>query len=323
MRLLVTGCAGFIGSEVCRLALRRGHAVTGVDNVNDAYDVRLKRWRLRQLQATRSFRFLKADITQARPMREAFTVARPDVVLNLAARAGVRESLKDPQSYVDTNITGTLTLLEAARKADVGRFVLASSSSLYGSHNRRPFRETANTDRPLSPYAATKKAAEALLATYNHLYGINGAALRYFTVYGPAGRPDMSIFRFVRWILEGEPVTVYGDGNQERDFTYVEDIARGTLAAMAVRGFHIINLGNDRPVTLRNVIRNVERVARRPARIDRRPAHPADIRATWANIDYARKTLGWKPRVPLEQGLARCVQWYIDHRKWARTISTQ
>jgi len=237
-RYLVTGVAGFIGSKVTEFLLADGHSVVGVDNLNDAYDVRLKLWRLDQIKDHPNFYFHKLDIRDREGLHELFNslLATRDsslaAVVNLAARAGVRQSVENPWIYFNTNVTGTLNLLELCREFNVKKFVLASSSSVYGKDNPMPYREDTNTDHPLSPYAASKKAAEALCYTYHYLYGIDVTVLRYFTVYGPAGRPGMSLFRFVQWISEGRPVIVYGDGEQSRDFTYVDDIAQGTIAAL-------------------------------------------------------------------------------------------
>jgi nucleoside-diphosphate-sugar epimerase len=251
-RYLVTGAAGFIGARVCELLLDAGHEIVGVDNLNSAYDPRLKHWRLRRLQSIADFRFSQISITDSASVESLFArEAAADqnggppfaAVLNLAARAGVRTSVADPWVYLKTNATGTLNLLELCRVHGVKKFVLASTSSLYGGDNPVPFSEDADTSRPLSPYAASKKAAEAMAFAYHHLHGLDVSVLRYFTVYGPAGRPDMSVFRFMRQIAEGDPITVFGDGSQQRDFTYVDDIARGTLAALAPLGFEVINLG--------------------------------------------------------------------------------
>ncbi|MDW8236762.1 MAG: NAD-dependent epimerase/dehydratase family protein, partial [Bacteroidia bacterium] len=215
--------------------------------------------------------------------------------------AGVRQSVQNPWVYIATNITGALNLLELCRQHGVNKYVLASTSSLYGN-NERPFREDMPTETPLSPYAASKKGAEAMCYTYHHLYGLDISVLRYFTVYGPAGRPDMSIFRFIRWIAEGEPIQVFGDGLQERDFTYVDDIARGTIAALRPLGFEIINLGGDRPVSLMWIIQTLETLLDRKAVWRTEPTHPADVRATWADITKARTLLDWAPQVSLEDG---------------------
>ncbi|HET8666502.1 MAG TPA: NAD-dependent epimerase/dehydratase family protein, partial [Terriglobales bacterium] len=247
-KYLVTGTAGFIGSKVAELLLRDGHCVVGIDNVNSAYDQRLKRWRLEQVRQLPGFEFFEADISDNESLKSIWRQARAagafEGVINLAARAGVRQSLECPWVYVDTNETGTLNLLELCRCDGVKKFVLASTSSLYGAHNPRPYREDSDTSRPLSPYAATKKGAEAMCYTYHYIYGVDVTVLRYFTVYGPAGRPDMALFRLVQWINEGHPVKIFGDGNQERDFSYVDDIARGTIAALKPMGYEIINLGS-------------------------------------------------------------------------------
>lgn len=322
MRILVTGCAGFIGWKVAELLLEEGYRVVGVDNLNDAYDPSLKRWRLTQLQEHSNFVFHEIDICDRLRMQALFQETEPlEAVLNLAARAGVRPSVENPWVYVDTNVTGTLNLLELCCSYGVRKFVLASTSSLYGAHNPRPFREDADTDRPLSPYAASKKAAEALCYTYHHLHGLDITVLRYFTVYGPAGRPDMSVFRFIRWIAEGEPLQLYGDGSQERDFTFVDDIARGTLRALKPMGYEIINLGSDRPVSLKQVIALLEDLLGRKARVTYRARHPADVLATWADITKARKLLGWEPHTSLEEGLRHAVEWYFQNRDWAKEVN--
>jgi dTDP-glucose 4,6-dehydratase len=323
-RFLVTGCAGFIGARTTALLLDQGHEVVGVDDLNDAYDPALKEWRLRRFEARPSFAFHRADVASRSAMMQLFDGVPFDAVVNLAARAGVRQSIENPQVYVDTNMTGTLVLLEQCRDHGVRKFLLASTSSLYGNLNPTPFREDANTDRPLSPYAASKKGAEALVASFAHLYGIDSTVVRYFTVYGPAGRPDMSIFRFIRQIAEGEPIVVYGDGKQERDFTFVDDIARGTVAAIdRAKGFEVINLGSDRPVGLDAVIRMIEKELETPARVVRRPFHPADIRKTWADISKARKILGWQPHVHIEEGVRLCVGWYRANAAWARKLRVE
>jgi nucleoside-diphosphate-sugar epimerase len=328
-RYLVTGAAGFIGSAVCRQLLAAGHEVVGIDNLNSAYDPRLKRWRLEQLSAAERFLFRPIDITDVTELDRLFI--RPSdsdspgprpfaAVLNLAARAGVRPSVEFPWTYFQTNVDGTLNLLELCRRHGIGKFVLASTSSLYGAHNPVPFAEDADTNRPLSPYAASKKGAEALAYVYHHLHSIDVSVLRYFTVYGPAGRPDMSIFRFVRQIASGEPLTVYGDGSQQRDFTYVDDIARGTVAALAPLGYEVINLGGDRSVALNRVIEEIARLVGWPATVEHRPLHPADVPATWADVRKAARLLDWRPQVSLEEGLSRTVAWYLANRELADSL---
>lgn len=326
-RYLVTGCAGFIGWKVSEFLLADGHAVTGIDNLNDAYDVRLKEWRLAQLQPLPGFRFHRADISDRRGIAEVFAIeagaGRPlDAVINLAARAGVRQSVENPWVYIDTNVTGTLNLLDLCRHCEVPKFVLASSSSLYGTHNPMPFREDSDTSHPISPYAASKKAAEVLCHAYHSLHGLDVTVFRYFTVYGPAGRPDMMPFRMVKWIAEGEPVTIYGDGKQSRDFTYVDDIARGTIAGLRPLGYEVINLGSDAPVVLTDALRLVEKLVGRPAVLERKPRHPADVTATWADISKAERLLEWRPVVHLDEGMDRLSNWYQHNRKWVCQVVT-
>ena len=325
--VLVTGACGFIGWKVCERLLANGASVIAVDNLNDAYDVRLKEWRLAQLRGRPGFSFSRVDIGDREAVRFfAQSVERSgpvDATVNLAARAGVRSSVTDPWAYLATNVTGNLNLLELCRELEVARFVLASTSSLYGRDTPTPFREDADTSRPLSPYAASKKAAEAMAYSYHSLYGLDVAVLRFFTVYGPAGRPDMSLFRFVQWISEGREVVVFGDGAQRRDFTYVDDIANGVVAALtATRGYEIINLGSDRPVVLNDAIRLIERLVGREASVRRQERHPADVETTWADISKARRLLGWQPETDFAAGVGELVEWYRRSRDWARDIVT-
>ena len=331
MKYLVTGCAGFIGWKVTEFLLADGHTVVGMDNLNDAYDATVKQWRLNQLQTASSgeralqergiFQFHRLDICDRNALNDVFKQADFDAVINLAARAGVRQSVQNPWVYVDTNVTGTLNLLELCREFNVKKFVLASTSSLYGENNPLPFGEDANTDGPLSPYAASKKGAEALCHSHHHLYDIDTTIFRFFTVYGPAGRPDMSAFRFVKWISEGEPVTVYGDGQQSsRDYTYVDDIARGVIAGLKPLGYEIINLGSDSPIVLIDTIRLIEELVGKKANLEHRPFHPADVRATWADIQKAERLLGWRPQVTFRQGIMELVRWYQVNREWAKDI---
>ena len=319
MKVLVTGCAGFIGWKVSELLLKEGHTVVGLDNLNSAYEIVLKEWRLSQLESEPGFTFCRGDITERQGLRDISPEAPFDGVVNLAARAGVRKSLEDPWVYYETNLTGTLNILDYCRETDVKKLVLASTSSVYGD-GERPFREDAPTDRPLSPYAASKKAAEMLCHAYHHNYGLDMTVLRFFTVYGPAGRPDMAPFRFIRWMSEGEPVVLYGDGSQERDFTYVGDIARGVEAALRPLGFQVINLGSDRPVAVTDFIQMLEELVGKAACIQRHPAHAADVHATWADITKARELLGWEPKTDLRKGLSSAVAWYRENRSWASQV---
>ncbi|MDA2925950.1 GDP-mannose 4,6-dehydratase [Acidobacteria bacterium AH-259-G07] len=318
---LVTGAAGFIGARVCEFLLAEGHKVVGLDNLNDAYDVRLKHWRLEQIQNNPNFEFHKADICNRGGLRSLFP-SNFDAVINLAARAGVRQSVENPWIYFETNVTGSLNLLELCKEFGVKKFVLASTSSVYGSSNSQPFREDVNTNQPLSPYAASKKAAEALCHTYHYLHGIDVTVLRYFTVYGPAGRPDMSLFRFVQWITEGHEVSVFGDGRQSRDFTFVDDIARGTAQALKPLGYEIINLGSNTPVVLMDAIKLIQDLVGKKAKLRLRARHPADVTATWADIGKAEEIIYWKPSQVFAQGVKALVEWYQANRSWARNVVT-
>lgn len=326
LNIILTGCAGFIGSNVSRLLLEAGHAVQGIDNLNNAYSVRLKRWRLAQLSTLPGFTFHQIDISDFDATRYAFTPTAVgdgeavSAVINLGARAGVRYSVENPWTYYESNTLGTLNLLELCREFDVGKFVLASTSTVYGTQPPGPFMEKAHSSRPLSPYAASKKAAETLLYSYHHLHGLDTTVLRFFTVYGPAGRPDMSIFRFIRNITEGEPITVFGDGTQQRDFTYVDDVARGTVAAVRPLGYETINLGNDRPIALRDVITMIEHSVGKEAKIEYGDMHAADAMFNWADVGSARMLLDWSPTVGIEDGVQRTVNWYMENRDWAKYL---
>ncbi len=325
--LIVTGACGFIGWKVCEKLLANGDSVIAVDDLNGAYDVRLKEWRLARLQGRPGFAFSRVDVSDRDALRSFGRSARKngrvDALINLAARAGVRSSVIDPWTYLATNVTGNLNLLELCRELEVGRFVLASTSSLYGRDNPRPFREDADTNRPLSPYAASKKAAEAMSYSYHFLYGLDVMVLRFFTVYGPAGRPDMSLFRFVQWISEGREVAVFGDGSQQRDFTYVDDVANGILAALtATRGYEVINLGSDKPVVLNDAIRLITELVGREAKVRHQEGHPTDVEFTWADISKARQLLGWQPETDFAAGVRELVDWYGRNRDWAREIAT-
>ena len=323
-RCLVTGAAGFIASQVCRQLLEEGHEVVGLDNLNDYYDVSLKEWRLDQLRNSKhasSFDFHKLDLEHAKDLQGIFEEKGPfDVVFNLAARAGVRYSMENPHVYFSTNTIGTLNLLDCMKNNGCGKIVLASTSSLYAGQPM-PFSETLPVNEPLSPYAASKKAAELLAFSYHKLYDLDVSVVRYFTVFGPAGRPDMSIFRFIKWIDEEVPIELFGDGSQSRDFTYVDDIASGSLAAMKRVGYEIFNLGGGRnPVSLNHIIGSLEELIGKSARINHQPFHIADIKETWAEIDKAERMLGWTPSTSLEDGLMKCVEWYLENKKWVKGI---
>jgi len=324
--ILVTGCAGFIGWKVSERLIGQGLNVVGVDNLNDYYDPRLKEWRLERLsrQAGKSddktdFYFFRCDIGDFKAVKTVFANNEIHAVINLAARAGVRASVEDPGGYLDTNVKGTLNLLECCKEYNIRKFILASTSSLYGNHEI-PFREADSTDTPLAPYSATKKGAEVLCYSYHYLFGIDISIPRYFTVYGPAGRPDMSIFIFVKNIDRGIPITVFGDGKQKRDFSYIDDIADGTLQCLQPFGYEIFNLGNDNPVELISVINLIEDALGKKAVMKFLPRHPADVVATWADIKKSRDMLGWYPKTAIEDGIRKTVQWYVQNREFVNSL---
>jgi UDP-glucuronate 4-epimerase len=319
---LVTGTAGFIAARVCELLLESGHTVTGVDNLNDAYDVRIKEYRLGRLLSRPEFTFLRLDISQRETMDALSTTGSFDAVINLAARAGVRQSVENPWVYVDTNVTGTLNLLELCRQQGIPKFILASTSSIYGEDAPLPTPESASSDHPLQVYAASKKGAEALCHVYHYLNGLDVTIFRYFTVYGPAPRPDMVMFRFTQWISEGRPVLLNGDGEQSRGFTYVDDIAQGTILGLKSVGYEIINLGGSQVITINQLIHKLEKLIGRQAQVTYLPRHPADMSTNHANIEKAGQILGWEPNIPLDEGIARLVAWYQAERSWASNIKT-
>ena len=312
---LVTGVAGFIGARVASMLLEAGHGVVGVDNLNDYYDVSLKRHRLEELHINSAFRFYPIDIESQSALDCLFAEHSFDAVLNLAARAGVRQSMVEPHIYMSTNAMGTLNLLESMRKHAITKMVLASTSSLYAGLSM-PFVETLPVNTPISPYAASKKAAEMIAFTYHSLFGLDISIVRYFTVFGPLGRPDMAVMRFIKWIADGTPIEIFGDGSQSRDFTYIDDIASGTIASLLPVGYEIFNLGGgNKPVSLRQVIAWIEEDLGKSAVVCTKPFHKADMTETWANISKTKQMLGWEPLVPVREGINRCVSYYIQNKK--------
>lgn len=322
--VLLTGAAGFIGWKTAELLLQKGYNVIGIDNMNKYYDVRLKEWRKAQLEKNPNFKFFEIDIENFGALKVLFNSFDFDYVVNLAARAGVRYSMVNPHVYMQTNAQGTLNLLDLMKDKGVKKFVLASTSSLYAGQPM-PFKEDLPVNTPISPYAASKKAAEVMAYSYHYLYGIDVSVVRYFTVYGPAGRPDMSIFRFIKWIDEGTPITLYGDGSQARDFTYVDDIAKGTILAMEKNvGYEIINLGGGKnPISLKSIIQKLENLLGKKAKIDYKPFHKADMKETWADIEKAGKILGWRPEISIDEGLSKTVDWYKTNKNWLKDISIE
>tara|TARA_Y100001968_G_scaffold259049_1_gene246159 strand:+ start:2002 stop:2988 length:987 start_codon:yes stop_codon:yes gene_type:complete len=324
-KYLVTGAAGFIGARTAELLLEQGHQVVGVDNLNGYYDRRLKDRRLSALEEKQSvgveFSFHELDIEDLVSLRSVFADQGPfQAVLNLAARAGVRYSLENPHVYFSTNAAGALNILECMREFNCRKLVLISTSSLYAGQ-KMPFSEKLPVNEPLSPYAASKKSAELMAFSYHSLFSMDVSVLRYFTVFGPAGRPDMAPFRFIRWISEGEPIKLYGDGSQSRDFTYVDDVARGTIAAIRPVGYEIINIGGGRtPISLNDFITKLEELIGKKARVEYQPFHEADLKQTWAEIGKAWQLLDWKPEISLDEGLRRTVDWYLLNRQWVNDL---
>ncbi|MDD9802800.1 MAG: NAD-dependent epimerase/dehydratase family protein [Deltaproteobacteria bacterium] len=318
-RIVLAGAAGFIALRTAQQLLARGDEVFGLDDLND-FNREIKLRRLAGLRGAAGFRFAEVDVAERAALRAAVPGESFDAVINLAAQAGVRASVADPWRFLRANVAGNLNLLELCSERGIGKFVLASTSSLYG-RGEAPFREE-QAIHPLSPYAASKGAAEHFAHTWHALHGLDVTVLRYFTVYGPSGRPDMAVFRFVQGIREGRPIMVFGDGSMSRDFTYVDDVARGTVSALRPLGYAVVNLGGDSPHKLRELIALVERHTGRRAEIETRPPHPADPQRTAACIDRARSLLDWSPEVGLEEGIRRTAEWYEANRSWAKDLPT-
>lgn len=331
-KILVTGAAGFIGFHLSRRLLSGGDAVTGLDNLNAYYDVALKEARLSLLEGSGAFRFARVDIADRQAVSALFHSERFDVVVNLAAQAGVRYSLENPHAYVESNLVGFTNILEGCRHQQVPHLVFASSSSVYGANTRMPFSVHDNVDHPLSLYAATKKANELMAHTYASLYGLPCTGLRFFTVYGPWGRPDMALFLFTRAILEGRPIQVFNEGRMERDFTYIDDIVEGVVRIMeripgpdrawdgarpdpsrSFAPYRLYNIGNNRPVNLMDFIAILEDRLGRKATTRLLPMQPGDVPATFADIDDLTADAGFRPSTPIEEGIGRFVEWYRDY----------
>ena len=331
MKVLVTGAAGFIGFHTASALLARGDEVVGIDNMNAYYDVRLKEARLAQLEGRNGFHFIKLDIADRDGVAQLFKEERFDRVINLAAQAGVRYSIENPYAYIDSNIQGFINILEGCRHHSVGHCVFASSSSVYGANTHMPFSEGDSVDHPLSLYAATKKANELMAHTYAHLYGLPMTGLRFFTVYGPWGRPDMAAFIFTRKILAGEPIDVFSHGHHERDFTYIDDIVQGVVRTMdhvatpdpawspdapnpatSRAPYRIYNIGNNSPIELSRFIATIETATGRKAICNMLPEQPGDVPKTYADVDALAAAVGFKPATSIEDGIARFVKWYRE-----------
>jgi len=320
MGILVTGCAGFIGWKVSELLFSEGKTVVGLDNMNDAYDVRLKEWRLSQISDNPNFAFHRVDITDWDALSKIVDDGSIAAVINLGLPGLTCAKAWRCLTFTTRSMYRGSSIFWSSVKITASANLFKHRSSVHGE-GVRPFEKSQNTDHFLSPYAASKKAAESLCYAYHHLYGLDVTVLRYFTVYGPAEQPDMSVFRSVKWITEGDPIQLYGDGSQERDFTYVDDIAAGTIATLKPMGFEIINLGSDRPVTINFVIASLERLLGEQAAIERKPRHPADVSATWAEISKAKGLLGWSPTTDLEMGFEQAVAWCTQNYNWVKDIS--
>ncbi|MER8920586.1 NAD-dependent epimerase [Mesorhizobium sp. M0802] len=329
--ILITGAAGFIGFHLCLRLLAEGGQVIGLDSMNEYYDVSLKQARLERLKAFSNFCFEHADLTERDRISELFLSAAPEVVVNLAAQAGVRYSISNPHAYVESNLSGFVNILEGCRQASVGHLVYASSSSIYGGSTRMPFSVHDPADHPLSLYAASKKANELMAHTYSHLFGLPTTGLRFFTVYGPWGRPDMALFIFAKAILAGEPIEVFNYGNMQRDFTYIDDIVEGIIRVMQQPAtpnpewksdapdpatsnapFRIHNIGGNSPVQLNRLIEVLEDALGRKANRNLRPLQPGDVPATFANVSSLEEATGFKPKIPIEIGVPRFVEWYRE-----------
>ena len=332
MKILVTGAAGFIGYHTALRLLERGDEVVGVDNLNDYYDVSLKETRLARLRSRDGFRFERIDIADRDGMSELFTRLRPERVIHLAAQAGVRYSLVNPHAYTDSNVTGFLNILEGCRHGGVDHLVFASTSSVYGSNTKQPFSEHQTVDHPVSLYAATKKANELMAHTYAHLFGLRVTGLRFFTVYGPWGRPDMALFKFTRGILAGEPIPVFNNGQMIRDFTYVDDIVEGVIRAAdhpaqpdpewngddpdpatSNAPYRVYNIGNNEPVLLLDCIAMLEEELGVKAQMEFHPMQPGDVVSTMADVSELERAVGFRPRTPLRTGISRFVSWYREY----------
>ena len=336
MKILVTGAAGFIGSTLALKLLERGDSVCGIDNMNDYYDVRLKEARLQRIKDHRHFEFQKLDIIDREAMAELFQKQKFDAVMHLAAQAGVRYSITNPQSYIDSNLVGFGNILEGSRHSGVKHLAFASSSSVYGANTKLPFSEHDNVDHPVSLYAATKKANELMAHSYSHLYDLPCTGLRFFTVYGPWGRPDMALFKFTKGILEGDPIPVFNHGKMIRDFTYIDDIVEGVVrvidrpaspnpdwsgktpdSATSYAPYRIYNIGNNQPVELMRYIEVLEQSLGKKAKLEMLPMQDGDVPATYANTENLENEVGFRPRTSVEHGIAKFVEWYKSYHRIA------
>ena len=315
MKILITGAAGFIASHVADMLLKRGDKIIAIDNFNNYYSQKSKRSNIKQAESHKNYTLFEADILDTEKIRSIFRQTAPDKVIHLAARAGVRPSLENPQLYADINIKGTINILELSHEFSIKNFIFGSSSSVYGSNKKIPFKETDPVDNPISPYAATKRAGELLCYTYHHLYNLNISCMRFFTVYGERGRPDMAPYKFTKAINEGKEITMYGNGTTQRDYTYVADIARGIIAALDKNhSYEIFNLGNSKTVQLKELIETIEDAVGKKAKIKQQPIQPGDVTITYADLTKSKKLLSYNSKTSIDEGIKNFVKWYKEER---------
>ena len=314
MNILITGAAGFIGYHLCKKLLEDENIILGIDNLNNYYNPMLKLNRLNQLKSYKNFEFNKIDIINRKLITSVFKKFKPNKVINLAAQAGVRYSLENPYAYIDSNLVGFLNILELCRQNETEGFVYASSSSVYGENNKIPFSIQDRVDKPISLYAASKKANELIAHSYSHLYGLHTTGLRFFTVYGPWGRPDMAYYIFTKKILNEEPISVFNNGNMKRDFTFIDDIILGTKAAIEKNySFEIFNLGNNKSVNLLDFIKIIEKKLNKKAIINFQPMQSGDVKETYADISESEEKLGFKPKILIDEGIQKFIKWYKSY----------
>ena len=323
-KIILTGCAGFIGYHTSLLYLKKGYKVLGIDNINDSYDKQLKKKRLNHLKRDKNFIFKKCDIENLSKLENIFKFfnkgTKPIAIINLAAKTGVRKSTSEPRLYFQSNLMGALNIAQCALKFKINKIVHASTSSVYGNSNEKSFSVDSETSSPVSNYAASKKSSEVLMHAINKIHKINITILRFFTVYGPFGRPDMSPFIFIESNLRKKQITLYGDGNQKRDFTYVDDIATGIFKSQKLKGFNILNLGNNRPIKINNLLNTIKKLSNTPNKIKKTRSLLVDVKYTSANIDKTFDLIKWEPSTKFEIGVSKTFKWHQENRKWLKKI---
>ena len=315
MKVLVTGAAGFIGYHLCNSLLEDGYQVLGIDNINNYYDIKLKKARFNKLKKNKNFSFSKIDIADRDSITKSFKYFKPNKVINLAAQAGVRYSISNPYAYLDSNLIGFLNIIELCRNNDIEGLIYASSSSVYGGNKKIPFSVDDRVDQPIALYAASKRSNELIAYSYSHLYGLHTTGLRFFTVYGPWGRPDMAMFIFTKNIMANKKISVFNNGNMKRDFTYIDDIISGTKSAMNNNyKCEIFNLGNNKSEKLLNMISIIEKELGKKAKLDFKPMQPGDVKESFADIDYSKEKLNYIPKTSIEDGIPKFIQWYKEYK---------